>query len=71
MSRFTTNAGSADSAATFSTLAEDCERLAAVARKIDAIVSEKDGFRDDPKFQRLRGEFAEALDRVSSIAIAL
>ena len=68
---YTTNMSTAESQMTYSTLAKDCEDLAAIARNMEAIASEKDAFRDDPKFQQLRTEFRAAWQRIHSLEIAI
>lgn len=65
----TTNMSSAESPMTYQTLQSDCERLAAIARKIADLTSATTRFRDDPEFERLKVELRAALMDVQSLAI--
>jgi hypothetical protein len=67
----TTNMSSAESPATYATLARECDRLAAIARQMDKIASERDAFLDDADFQRMRAALREALGGVESLEQAI
>ena len=66
-----TNARSANSPATYLTLAHDCEQLLAAAQKISALASANDRFRDDAAFDKLKAKFNDAFAKVRGLAFTL
>lgn len=67
---YTTNTATAESPMTYSILARECERLAAIARKLETLAAE-DGFRDRPEFRRLRDELRTASLAFHSLEAAI
>ncbi|MEA3198311.1 MAG: hypothetical protein QOF32_2363, partial [Gammaproteobacteria bacterium] len=58
----------ADILGTYSNLRRECDELADIAQKIEAIARERERFRDDAEFQQLKALFLEKFVSVTSLA---